>query len=115
MDRPLSLIQKGFVEYVESIRPDRNPHTVVELVRVKSAMESEGFWEEQDEWRISTWFTTRIDTEEVGEKKWFKVMVECDGQQFSCRCPTIEKAFLHSKFYRHIIFSQFYSVGPPWA
>jgi hypothetical protein len=115
MTRPLNLIQQGFAEYVDSIQPDHNEHTAAELVRVRSAIDQHSFWEDQDEWRISTWFHSRIAREDINGKISFKVSVECDGQQFSCLCPSVDKAYLHSKFYRHLIVSQFYSVGPPWS
>ena len=115
MPRELNSLQRAFVEYVGSIQPNRDTSVAAELDRVRTAVASEGFWQEHDEWRISTYFDTRIDKEELNSKPWFKVRVECDMQEFSCRCPSLEKAFLLSKFYRHLIVNQFYSVGPPWA
>ena len=108
-------LQQAFLEYVESIRPDNDKHIAAEIEKVRAAIEANGYWEEYDEWRISTYFTTRIEPQEIQGKKWFKVSVECDLQELTCRCPTIEKAYLFSKYYRHIIVNQFYSVGPPWA
>jgi hypothetical protein len=115
MTRNLGLIGKGFIEYVESIRPDQNERTATELAIVRAAMDKDGHWEEWEEWRISTSFNSRIEREDITGKTWFKVSVECDGQQFMCRCPSLEKAYLVSKFYRRVIVDQFYSVGPPWA
>lgn len=33
-----------------------------------------------------------VEPLEIQGKKWFKVSVECDTQEFMCKCPTIEKA-----------------------
>jgi hypothetical protein len=115
MNRNPSLIQKGFIEYVESVRPDQNERTATELTGVRSAMDKNGHWEEWEEWRISTSFKSRIEREDIEGKTLFKVSVECDGQHFACRCPNLDKAYLISKFYRRVIVDQFYSVGPPWA
>jgi hypothetical protein len=115
LNKNLSLIQKGFIEYVESVRPDQNEHTAAELTVVRSSIDKNGCWEEWEEWRISTSFNSRIEREDIEGKTWFKVSVECDGQQFTCRSPSLEKAYLVSKFYRRVIVDQFYSVGPPWA
>src|SRR5882724_3801042 len=115
MPRDPSPLQRAFIEYVASIQPDRDKHVAEELRRVQVAVATQGFWQDYDEWRISTYFDTRVERIEIEGKTWFKVRVECDAQEFSCRCPSLEKAFLFSKFYRHLIVNQFYSVGPPWA
>lgn len=108
-------LQHSFIEYVESIRPDNDNHSAIEIEKVRASIEAEGYWQEYEEWRISTFFTSRIEPMEIQEKKWFRVSVECDMQEFMCKCPTIEKAYLFSKYHRHLIVNQFYSVGPPWA
>lgn len=108
-------LQQAFIDYVQSIQPDSDPQTRGDLQLVKSEIQASGYWQQQDEWRISTYFDTRIEKQEINGKDWFKVRVECDMQEFICRCPTVEKAYLFSRFYRHLIVSQFYSVGPPWA
>lgn len=115
MANPKNKLQEAFVEYVESIRPDKDRQTSAEIAKVQAALDKKGFWEEYDEWRISTYFNSRIEPQEIQGKKWFKVSVECDTQEFTCACPSVERAYLFSKYYRHIIVNQFYSVGPPWA
>lgn len=115
MQRAQTPLEKAFVEYVASIRPDQNKHVAAEVGKVQGDIAAAGVWSEMDEWRISTWFDVRIERTEVDEKPWFRTRVACDGQEFTCLCPNPEKAFLLSKFYRRIIMSQFYSVGPPWA
>jgi hypothetical protein len=115
MSRSLNPLQQAMVDYVSSIRPDNDGNTARELLNVQKSIDENGTWQEYDEWRISTGFDTRIDRVEIGGKDWFSVRVECDMQEFSCKCPTLEKAYMHSKFYRRLIVDQFYSVGPPWA
>jgi hypothetical protein len=115
MSNNLSPMQKAMVDYVQSIRPDNDRHALAELDAAKQAIEDSGTWQDYEEWRISTFFDTRIERTEVNGIDWFNVRVECDTQVFSCRCPSLEKAYLHSKFYRRLIVDQFYSVGPPWA
>ena len=115
MSRDLNKLQQAIADYVISIRPENDRETREQLVRVQEVIETSGTWQEYDEWRISTTFDTRIERIEISGKEWFSVRVECDMQEFSCKCPTLEKALLHSKFYRRLIIDQFYSVGPPWA
>ena len=115
MPRSQSPLQNALVEYVKSIQPDRDRDTAQEIERVRKAIAESGRWQEFDEWRISTSFDSSIEKMEIDGKTSFKVRVECDAQEFVCRCPNLEKAVLLSKFYRRLIIDQFYSVGPPWA
>ena len=115
MTTPKSPLQQAFLDYVASIQPGKDKSTATELEKVRLAIERDGKWREQEEWRISTYFDTAIEPETVAERRRFRVSVECDGQEFKALCPILEKAFLVSKFYRRIIVEQFYSVGPPWA
>jgi hypothetical protein len=108
-------MQHAFQDYVASIQPDKNGSISEELQKVRAAISGCGKWHDQDEWRISTYFDTEIKHEINGDSSKFFVRVECDGQEFKAYCPSLEKAFLVSKFYQRIIIDQFYSVGPPWA
>jgi hypothetical protein len=101
--------------WLESVDPARHAWAADALRRVRDAIERDGCWTEQDEWRISTWFESRIAVVEVEGRSWCAASVECDGQRLSCRCPSVERAFLYVQLYQHLIRSQFYSVGPPWA
>lgn len=58
---------------------------------------------------------SRIEPQEINEETWFKISVECNMPAFICMFPTTEKAYLFSKYYRHLIVNQLYSVGPPRA
>jgi hypothetical protein len=108
-------MQQAFIDYVASIQPSKDKHVAAELEQVRLTIERDGKWQEQEEWRISTWFDMDISTRTDAETRRFCVRVECDGQEFKAICPSLEKAFLVSKFYRKIIVEQFYSVGPTWA
>lgn len=110
-----NLLQKAFAELVRSIQPGHDKYTFQEIERARNAIAESGRWQEFDEWRISTCFDSAIERLEHNGKTLFKVRVACDGQEFICICPTLDKAVLLSKFYRRIIMDQFYSVGPPWA
>jgi hypothetical protein len=108
-------LQKAFIDFVASIQPSINKNIADELAKVSLAIKREGKWQEDEEWRISTWFDTEIKLMTDTENPKFLVRVECDGQEFKAICPSLHKAFLVSKFYQRIIVDQFYSVGPTWA
>ena len=107
--------EKAFIEFFSRIDPRTDKASAAQLETVRESIAKNGTWNEQEEWRISTWFETTINLEEVNGKRWFLVSVQRDRQALSCKCPTIERAFMFSKLYQHIIVYQFYSVGPPWA
>jgi hypothetical protein len=111
----LTRLQEGMIETLAASSPTINSDTRDELASVKAAIDAEGRWAETREWRISTWFTSAISTATRDGKEVFEVSVECDGQQLSCACPTLEGAFAFMLFYETLILQQFYSVGPPWA
>jgi hypothetical protein len=115
MKRPLGATEGALRAWFESVDPTRHGWAADELQRTREAIERDGAWTEQDEWRISTMFDSRITVVEVEGRAWFAASVECDGQRLSCRCPSVERAFLFVKLYQHLIRSQFYSIGPPWA
>ena len=115
MNRLRNSTERAFIEYFESITSARDPQSLVELEKICKSVAETSAWSEHEEWRISTYFDTKIERDEINGKPWFKVSVDCDMQEFSCRCPTIEKAYMYAKLYQHRIIYQFYSVGPPWA
>ena len=111
----LSLWQIAMVSIFAEIDPKHEPAYAKELAEICSAISQTGVWHEDDEWRISTWFSSTIERKSIEAKDWYYVSVECDGQELSCRCPSIEKAFAFLRLYQKMIVEQFYSVGPPWA
>jgi len=62
-----------------------------------------------------TWFDSEISETIKNDAPWFVVAVECDGQRFTCGCPSVEGAYAYMRLYQKLIVEQFYSVGPPWA
>ena len=115
MNRSRNATEKVLSDYFESIAPAHDPQSAVELEKIRESVAETGTWSEHEEWRISTYFDNKIEREEINGRLWFKVSVACDMQEFSCQCPTLEKAYMYAKLYQHLIIYQYYSVGPPWA
>jgi len=89
--------------------------TAKEFAVIEAAISKDGVWQLSEEWRISTYTEMRIEKKPKAGKDWFFVSVECDGQKLACECPTLGRAHFFSRWYRHLICYQFYSVGPTWA
>ncbi|MEZ9237099.1 MULTISPECIES: hypothetical protein [Shewanella] len=82
---------------------------------VLDAIEKGGVWEECVEWRISTYTETSISPEKFKDEDWFRVVVKCD-YEFSCVCPTVDRALEMVALYQQLIFKLFRQVGwPSWA
>lgn len=72
-------------------------------------------WQEFEEWRISTVTEFNIGTEKFKDEDWFRVTVKCD-YEFSCVCPTIERAIEMAGMYQQLIMHLSNQVGwPSWA
>ena len=85
-----------------------------EKLAVLSSLEESGKWEQIVEWRISTFFETSISHEVFKNEKHFRVHVKCD-YEFSCLCPTIDRALEMAGLYQLLIFKLFHQVGwPSW-
>ena len=56
-----------------------------------AVLAAKGRWHAEEEWRIVTWFSTTSERLRIADRDWYKATVERDGQQFSCRCPSVEK------------------------
>ncbi len=82
---------------------------------VMEAIDSNGLWKESDEWRISTWTDFKITPITKDNEIWFKVSVKCD-HEFTCHCPTIERAIEMAALYQQLIMKMLYQVGwPSWV
>jgi hypothetical protein len=114
MNDSRNLTEQALIQFRQSMLPHFVEGGSVELDRIRDALTEGDTWSVQDEWRIFTWFDSRIVRNEIDGKAGFRVSVECDGQTFSCRCPSVERAFLFLKLYQHLIIHQYYSAGPPW-
>lgn len=111
----LTTLQVGMVGYLASIDPKYDADSRAALQRIADALRDNGHWQDFEEWRISTSFDQNVETVIANGKTLYQASVECDGQRFSCRCPTIENAYGFLQLYKRIIMDQFYSIGPPWA
>jgi len=82
---------------------------------ILSAIADSGNWQEFEEWRISTVTEFNIGSEKLKDEDWFRVTVKCD-YEFSCVCPTIERAIEMAGMYQQLIMHLFNQVGwPSWA
>lgn len=82
--------------------------------KILQAIADTGNWQEFDEWRISTITEFNIDSEKFKDKDCFRVTVKCD-YEFSCVCPTIERAIEMASLYQQLIMHLFNQVGwPSW-
>jgi hypothetical protein len=111
----LTLLQEGMIAAIAAWDPRYDPSSAKIFDEITAAVTDTGRWFDQEEWRISTYFDSEIRKSERAGKPWFIASVSCDGQSFSCGCPTIEGAYAYVRLYQKIIVDQFYSVGPPWA
>jgi len=111
----LTLMQEAVATSMAGCDPRHEAWARDRLAAIEAALEREDQWSETEEWRIGTWFETRIAKAERGGTDWYEIAVECDRQRLGCMCPTLEKAFAFVHLYKAFIIDQFYSVGPPWA
>jgi len=82
---------------------------------ILQAIAEKGCWQEFEEWRISTVTELYIGSEKFKNEDWFRVTVKCD-YEFSCVCPTIDRAIEMAGLYQQLIMHLFNQVGwPSWA
>lgn len=93
----------------------RTGHLNTPKSQILAAILEKGEWHEYEEWRISTITEFTIVPEQFKDEKWFRVRVKCD-YEFSCVCPTIERAIEMAGLYQQLIMHLFNQVGwPSWA
>jgi hypothetical protein len=82
---------------------------------VKAAVDSEGFWQDDGEWRISTYLTRRVETVERNGRRWFEVTVTSDNEM-QCHAPTLERALEFMFVFEQLVMDLFWTLGwPSWA
>ncbi|MDH5433961.1 MAG: hypothetical protein OEY19_08440 [Gammaproteobacteria bacterium] len=82
---------------------------------IAQAIDKEGFWADSEEWRISTYTDYKISKIEKNDEIWFKVEVKCD-HEFTCHCPTLDRAIEMTCLYSGMISTMFYQIGwPSWV
>ncbi len=93
----------------------KHPRPKPDLDAIRSALESNGCWENHDEWRIFTVTTSRIELTQVEGRAVYAVSVACD-QSFACHAPTLERAVEFMAVYQRLIQDLFWTLGwPSWA
>ncbi|MEG3085684.1 hypothetical protein U1707_18750 [Sphingomonas sp. PB2P12] len=111
----LTTLQEGIIQSIADWEPSIEATSQRTLKLISVAISETGRWEDEEEWRISTWFTSSIVEGVLSERPWFTVAVACDGQTLSCGSPSLERAYGFMRLYQKLIVDQFYSVGPPWS
>ena len=88
---------------------------------VRSAISRQGYWRDEDEWRISTITSSRIEpigrpaSWGPGPEPLYQVNVKCD-HEFACIAPTIERAAEFVGIYKVLIMELFWTYGwPSWV
>ncbi|MBU2569024.1 MAG: hypothetical protein KJ725_03115 [Gammaproteobacteria bacterium] len=82
---------------------------------IQTSIEKKGYWQEYEEWRISTITEFKIEKEPFKDEMWFRVFVKCD-YEFGCVCPTLDRAIEMAVMYQQLIMRLFVQVGwPSWA
>jgi hypothetical protein len=85
------------------------------LSAIRAAIEANGYWEENEEWRICTYIASRIEPIEQDGQPWYRVSVK-NGVDFECLCPTIKRAVEFLGLFESTSMGMFYSVGwSSWA
>ena len=99
-------------EYFSSLAQRVDPKLVA---AVSAQIGERGFWERTEEWRISTYITSRIEPCDFKGKKWYRVTVN-NGTDVSCLCPTISRAVHYLTVIEGLTVDLFYTQGwPSWA
>lgn len=82
---------------------------------VYEALAADGFWEEHNEWRISTVTSMRIEPVDRSGTRWLKVSVSCDAEMVA-HCPTVERAVEFAGIFERLHQDLMWTVGwPSWA
>lgn len=92
----------------------KNDQELALIPEILGALKQYGIWERAVEWSDSASFMNRIEHVDFEDMSLFKVNVSC-GHNFSCLCPTIERAVECMQLYQGMIKEAFYQAGwPSW-
>ncbi len=80
------------IPYLQQISDAAITRNLPILQEVKAAILDQGHWEVDEEWRISTVTTCRIEPEFAYDRWWFRVSVVCGGSELICHTKTLERA-----------------------
>src|SRR5262245_11011829 len=82
---------------------------------IRSAVQANGRWDNQLEWRISTVAQRSIECFERKGHTWYRVQVTCD-YGFSADCPTLDRAIEFLGLFQSLLFHMWQSFGwPSWV
>lgn len=105
--------RQNLVDYLARI--SRHAKQRARETEVEREISANGFWEDHQEWRISTVTTTRIEAIDQNGKQWFKVTVSTDASM-TAHCPTIARAVEFAGIFERLQQDLFWTVGwPSWA
>ena len=95
-----SLLKKG------NLNADEN--------NIISEIQESGSWKIYLEWRMAVTTEIEISKEKNKNEYWYRVIAKCD-YEFSCLCPTIERAVEMAGLYQELIVNLSKQVGwPSW-
>jgi hypothetical protein len=104
------------IPYIQQISDAAMGQHLPRLQEVKSTILSDGYWEAQEEWRISTVTTYRIEPGFSYDKWWFKVSVACGGGEMICHTTTLERALQFMGVFDRLTMDLMWTVGwSGWA
>src|ERR1700722_4735379 len=104
------------IPYIQQISADAVRRNLHKLQEVKSAISSDGYWEAHVEWRISTVTSFRIEPEFSNKAWWFKVSVQCGGEEMTCHSTTLERALEFMGVYDRLTMDLMWTLGwSDWA
>ena len=86
------------------------------LKEISQEIKENGVWEEEHEWRISTYIMLRIEpfNDENGEQ-WYRASVK-NGVEASCVCPTLTRALQYLVVLEKTTMDMFLGLGwSSWA
>jgi hypothetical protein len=106
-------VREAGLEYLKDAC--RSGYSRFDVNEVMARIRDAGYWEHQQEWRIFTTMSVRIEPDKSSDPPVFVATVRCDGTiQF--RAPTLERALERIAVYSTIEMDLFYASGwSSWA
>jgi hypothetical protein len=103
------------VPYLQQIGESATRENLLRLEEIKSAILEDGYWQEEQEWRISTVTTYRIEPEFAKDNWWFRVSVSCENEMI-CHTKTLERALQFMGVFDRLTMDIMWTIGwSSWA
>ena len=101
------------IPYLDALGNDaRNAGITSEI---EAAIQARGFWEREEEWRISTVTVSRVESIQLRGETWYRVKVKCDAEMVA-ECPTIARAAEFVGVFEQLSKDLFWTLGwPGWV